>query len=103
MYLCTMNLEVQLKEHIISSLNNLFGNESLPSIQIEKTKPVFEGDFTFVVFPLVRFSKKSPEETAKLVREQLIKNKELIQEYNVIKGFLNLVINPQIWLPTIEY
>ncbi len=98
MYLCTMNLEVQLKEHIISSLNNLFGNESLPSIQIEKTKPVFEGDFTLVVFPLVRFSKKSPEETAKLVGEQLIKNKELIQEYNVIKGFLNLVINPQIWL-----
>jgi len=98
MYLCTMNLEVQLKEHIISSLNNLFGNESLPSIQIEKTKPVFEGDYTLVVFPLVRFSKKSPEETAKLVGEQLIKNKELIQEYNVIKGFLNLVINPQIWL-----
>lgn len=93
-----MNLEVQLKEHIISSLNNLFGNESLPSIQIEKTKPVFEGDYTLVVFPLVRFSKKSPEETAKLVGEQLIKNKELIQEYNVIKGFLNLVINPQIWL-----
>ena len=98
MYLCTMNLEVQLKEHIISSLNNLFGNESLPSIQIEKTKPVFEGDYTLVVFPLVRFSKKSPEETAKLVGEQLIKNKKLIQEYNVIKGFLNLVINPQIWL-----
>src|SRR5210317_1371958 len=98
MYLCTMNLEVQLKEHIISSLNNLFGNESLPSIQIEKTKPVFEGDYTLVVFPLVRFSKKSPEETAKLIGEQLIKNKELIQEYNVIKGFLNLVINPQIWL-----
>jgi arginyl-tRNA synthetase len=93
-----MNLEVQLKEHILSSLKGLFGGESLSTVQIEKTKPVYKGDYTLVVFPIVRFSKKSPEETAKLIGEELIKNKEFILEYNVIKGFLNLVINPQVWL-----
>lgn len=98
MYLCGMNLEVQLKEHILSSLKGLFGGESLSTVQIEKTKPVYKGDYTLVVFPIVRFSKKSPEETAKLIGEELIKNKEFILEYNVIKGFLNLVINPQVWL-----
>lgn len=66
--------------------------------QIQKTLKEFEGDLTLVVFPLLRFSRKSPEQTATLIGEYLLENLDVVESFNVIKGFLNLVIVDSYWL-----
>lgn len=67
-------------------------------ISFQKTNKEFEGDLTLVVFPFVKLSKKSPEETAKQIGEFLKTNTPEISDYNVVKGFLNLVIDKKYWL-----
>ena len=71
------------------------------AIQIQKTKRDFEGDLTVVVFPLVRAARKSPEETGKMLGAALQDKLPEISGYNVIKGFLNLVIADRYWLELI--
>ncbi len=66
-------------------------------VQIQKTRREFEGDFTVVVFPLLRISRLSPEQTAEMLGGLLEKHSELISGYNVIKGFLNLSISVSYW------
>ena len=66
-------------------------------VQIQKTRREFSGDFTVVVFPLLRFSKLSPEETGRVIGSYLVEHSELLSEFNVIKGFLNLVVAQQYW------
>lgn len=66
-------------------------------IQVQKTKREFTGDLTLVVFPLLRYSGKSPEQTGEILGAYLEQNSELIDSYNVIKGFLNLVIAQKFW------
>lgn len=66
-------------------------------IQIQKTKSDFEGDITCVVFPQVKISKKSPEETAKIIGEEMIISSN-IKKYNIVKGFLNLTLENKVWL-----
>ena len=61
-------------------------------IQVEKTNPEFDGDFTLVVFSLLRYSKKSPQITAEELGVYLISNFDAIESYSVVKGFLNLTI-----------
>ncbi len=68
------------------------------AVQLQKTKKEFEGHLTLVVFPLVKLSKKSPEQTANEIGEYLIQNESTITSYNVIKGFLNLTIAPAFWI-----
>jgi arginyl-tRNA synthetase len=70
-------------------------------IQIQKTRREFEGDLTIVVFPLVRLAKKSPEETAVMLGKYLEENLQEISGFNVIKGFLNLIIAASYWLKQI--
>ena len=79
--------------------NMLFG-QAIPqtSIQIQKTKKEFKGDLTLVVFPLVRFSKKSPEETAAFIGQYLVDKHNEIIGFNVVKGFLNLSFSDAFWL-----
>ncbi len=67
-------------------------------IQIQKTRKEFEGDFTLVVFPLLRHSKSSPEETGKALGELMVEHSEMLSGYNVIKGFLNLTVSHQYWI-----
>ncbi len=67
-------------------------------VQIQKTRSEFEGDLTLVVFPLLRISKKGPEQTAEELGKYFIKQLEDIVSYNVIKGFLNLTISGNYWL-----
>lgn len=66
-------------------------------ISLEQTKKEFEGQVTFVVFPFIRFTKKSPEESARLIGEYLKSHVEEVADFNVIKGFLNLVISDSYW------
>ncbi|MCP4553198.1 MAG: arginine--tRNA ligase [Bacteroidetes bacterium] len=80
----------------IESLFNAKAEEK--QIQLQRTKKEFEGDITVVVFPLIRLSKKSPEETATLIGNYLHENVDEVNGFNVIKGFLNLVIDDKYWL-----
>ena len=67
-------------------------------IQLQPTRKEFEGDITMVVFPLLKISRKSREQTANDLGGYLVKNAEKINRFNVIKGFLNLVIEDQYWI-----
>lgn len=67
-------------------------------IQIQNTRSEFEGDFTLVVFPLVKLLRKSPQQVAEAIGERLLEKSEYISQYNVVKGFLNLEIKKGYWL-----
>jgi len=66
-------------------------------VQIQKTRREFTGDFTVVVFPLLRHSKLSPEETGNVLGRYMLENSDMVCDFNVIKGFLNLVVAQQYW------
>ncbi len=88
-----------LKKAVLNAVGKLY--EQTPDeklIQIQKTRKDFDGDFTLVVFSLLRISKKPPEQTASELGEYLKDNVEQISEFNVIKGFLNLSINKSFWI-----
>ena len=67
-------------------------------IQIQKTRSEFEGDYTVVVFPLLRTSKKSPEVTAEELGNHFVDNLDFVDKFNIIKGFLNLSISQKYWI-----
>ncbi len=94
-----MIFEKQIKEAVLNIVSCLYSCELCEdSLQIQKTKKDFTGDFTVVVFPFVRYSKKSPDATAEEIGENLMKTVPFIKDYNVIKGFLNLSIHDETWL-----
>ena len=66
-------------------------------LQIQKTRKEFEGDFTLVVFPLLRRSRKSPEATATEIGEHIVANTPEVSAFNVIKGFLNISLSADFW------
>ena len=90
---------VNIEEFILSvvkrATEELYGTSD--NIQIQKTRKEFEGDYTVVVFPLLRASKKSPEATATELGEKIIATVPEIKAFNVIKGFLNLVVDASFW------
>jgi arginyl-tRNA synthetase len=67
-------------------------------LQLQPTNPEFDGSHTLVCFPLTKISKKKPEETAAMIGQWLVENTEVITRYNVVKGFLNLVVADKIWV-----
>ncbi len=95
-----MKIEDGIIAVISQALTELYavGASEMPEIKLEKTKPIFEGDFTFVVFPVVRSSKKSPEETANDIGNFILQHSTQVSSFNVIKGFLNLVVNSAEWI-----
>jgi arginyl-tRNA synthetase len=93
-----MNIENILFISVKRALEELYG--ALPSdelIQIQKTKREFEGDFTLVVFPLLKLSKKKPEETAQEIGEHLNNALPSMESFNIIKGFLNISLSDSFW------
>lgn len=92
-------MEIILKEKIKEAVKNLFQNDvSDDLIQIQETRKDFTGDFTVVVFPLLRFSKNTPEKTAETIGNYLVEMFPVISGFNVIKGFLNLEISDKWWI-----
>lgn len=89
------NLQITVQEAIKALYNHSVETEQ---IQLQKTKKEFEGHYTLVVFPFLKISKKNPEQTALEIGEWLAENSEEVVRFNVIKGFLNLVIAPQCWI-----
>ena len=90
---------VNIEEFILSvvkrTTEELYGTSD--NIQIQKTRKEFEGDYTVVVFPLLRASRKSPEATATELGEKIVASTPEIKSFNVIKGFLNLVVDASFW------
>lgn len=80
-----------------AALHNWKASLEEGNVQVQKTRREFEGDFTVVVFPLLRYSKQSPEQTGELLGAYLKRSSDLIDDFNVIKGFLNLVVSQQYW------
>jgi arginyl-tRNA synthetase len=96
-------MEIILKEKIKEAVRVLFHNEvSDDLIQIQETRKDFKGDFTLVVFPLLRFSKNTPEKTAETIGNYLVEKFPSVSGFNVIKGFLNLEVSDKWWIDYFE-
>lgn len=94
-----MKSEITLQENIIKAVEALYGHTLyLNQSQVQRTKKEFEGHYTFVVFPLLKISKKSPEATASEIGEWLVANSSIVSSFNVIKGFLNLTVAADCWI-----
>ena len=92
-------IENLIAQKSAEAIKSLYGQDVEPAtLQIEKTRADFDGDYTLVVFPLSRISKKSPPETAAGLGEYLVANVDEISEYFVVKGFLNLKIDDRFWM-----
>lgn len=94
-----MNLEQSLRTEIQKAIATLF-NTTVDQVQLQPTNQEFEGSHTLVCFPLTRASKLKPEETAKAIGDYLVQHSGMVVRYNVVKGFLNLVISDKIWAET---
>ena len=108
-YLCTkikrtyslknMVIEQQITRAIVSGVKELYGADiETTQIQLGKTKKEFKGHLTLVVFPFLKISRKSPEQTAQALGEYLLEKEPAIAAFNVIKGFLNLTISSSCWI-----
>lgn len=98
-----MNIEKDLQLAIIKVIAQLYDAEVSPAqITLQKTKREFAGHYTLVTFPLLRISKKKPEETAQEIGEALLKESAIIEDFNVIKGFLNLSLSSTVWVELME-
>ena len=93
-----MNIEATICSAVIDGVKALYGQD-VPEkmVQLQKTKREFEGNLTLVVFPLLKISKKKPEDTAEDLGRYLADNCGAVASYNVVKGFLNLVVAPAAW------
>jgi len=100
-----MGIVNEIKPLVVKALNDLYAQDPIVNgfqeadLTINQTKPEFEGDYTLVLFSFVKQLKKSPEQLGKEIGEWLIKNNpDLFTSYNVIKGFLNLLVAEQYWI-----
>ncbi|MEK0439587.1 MAG: hypothetical protein RLZZ504_503 [Bacteroidota bacterium] len=91
-----MNLEQALIESITGAITTLYGPNPQP-VKLERTNPDFAGDYTFVVFPLLRLSKSTPEATASAIGDYLKQHAPIVSDFNVVKGFLNIVLKTDIY------
>lgn len=94
-----MNLEHSLRSEIQKAITALF-NAPVDQVQLQPTNQEFEGSHTLVCFPLTRASKLKPEETAKAIGDYLVQHSGIVTRYNVVKGFLNLVVSDTTWAET---
>lgn len=96
-----MTLEQILTEKVQEAVKNLYGIEvNEQQVQLQKTRPEFEGDITLVVFPFVKAARKGPAQVATEIGETL--KGELVEKYNAVQGFLNLSIAQTYWLAQLQ-
>ena len=92
-----MEIEKLILDAVRRSVEALYGELSGEQLQLQKTRKEFEGDYTFVVFPLLKKSRKNPEMTATEIGEHVVAHTPEISAFNVIKGFLNLSLDASFW------
>ncbi len=94
-----MKIENIVEKGVKNALVELYGfTPSKGQVQIQNTRKDLQGDLTVVVFPFLRVSKKSPEQTGSEIGEFIKKNIDIVESFNVIKGFLNLEISKSYWI-----
>ena len=92
-------LEQVLRDLFIKSFKTLYGQEPpVQQVNFQKTRPEFEGDMTIVVFPFVKLAGRNPEQLANEMGAEMIKESDMIAKFNVVKGFLNLLISDKFWM-----
>ena len=94
-----MNILSEINKAAKEAVKALYGQD-VPEkmVQVQKTKKEFEGSLTIVVFPFLKMSKKKPEDTAQEIGQWLKENCKAVADFNVVKGFLNIVIDKAAWL-----
>ena len=98
-----MNIEQLLKSNTVAVFQAVFGAEVAESaITINVTKKEFEGDYTIVTFPLIKLSRKSPEETGTLIGNALKEKLNIVAKFNVVKGFLNISFTDRFWAECLQ-
>ena len=99
-----MKIEEILAAAVSQAIADLYEAE-IPANQItfQKTRPEFEGQFTLVVFPFLKISRKKPEDTAMEIGSWLVEKNEAVEKFNVVKGFLNLNISSAFWVQMLEH
>jgi arginyl-tRNA synthetase len=96
-------IEQLLQTKTSEAIKQLYGQDIQPgSIGLEKTKKEIEGDYTVVVFPITKISRKSPETTAQDIGNFLVENVNQVREYKVIKGFLNIILKDVFWIAFLD-
>ena len=94
-----MKIENQISRAVIAAVKELYAQEVTEAmVLLQKTKSTFEGNYTLVVFPFLKISRKKPEDTAQEIGEYVAKHCEAVADFNVVKGFLNLVIAAEAWI-----
>ena len=96
-----MNPDQILRAEVQAAVTALF-NQSVDNLQLQPTNPEFEGSHTLVCFALTRITRKGPEETARMVGEYLVQHSKVVSRYNVVKGFLNLVLSDTVWIDLLK-
>ena len=98
-----MKIEELIYSATLEALKNLYGQviESSSIIQVQNTRKDLEGDITLVVFPFLKMSGKSPEDTGKELGEYIKEQVPFVKSFNVIKGFLNMEIDETYWLDSL--
>ena len=92
-------LEEILRQLFIKSFKSLYAQEPpVQQVNFQKTRPEFEGDLTIVVFPFSKMASRNPEQLANEVGAEMVKESSLIARFNVVKGFLNLLVSNAFWL-----
>ena len=99
-----MEIAVKIINEVKKGLEELYGQQVPDNlVQLQETRPEFEGQLTLVVFPLLKMSHKKPEDTAQDIGQYLVsKVPEIISKFNVIKGFLNLTISSAQWIELLQ-
>ena len=98
-----MNIENKMTAAVVKAIKELYGQDVTPAqVQLQKTKKEFEGHLTLVVFPFLKISRKSPEQTGQEIGEYLKQNEPAVAAFNVIKGFLNLTIASACWIELLD-
>ena len=94
-----MNIESEIIAAVVQAVKECYGQD-VPTtmVQLQKTKAEFEGNLTLVVFPFLKLSRLKPEDTAQQLGDYLAKHCNVVQSFNVVKGFLNLTIAPAAWI-----
>lgn len=92
-----MNIEKKISDKIKEAIKSLYATD-IEKVTLEQTNPDFEGDITLVVFNFLKISKKKPEDTATEIGNYLKANVDEVASFNVIKGFLNIVISDVFWI-----
>ena len=94
-----MTIENIIAEGVVKAVKELYGADVEPKLVAPSaTKKEFEGDLTVVVFPLLKISRKAPDATATEIGEWIVKNIDAVERFNVVKGFLNIIVSPAFWL-----